>query len=208
MNLTDLRALGVEVRLGTEGNLRLRAAPGVLTPQLKQAIVEAKPRLLEELRRLRQEPVNLVNMVNFDSHCLSAGSASSTASGKVHPASNPQNVNAQERLSAPLGSALSSKIQATVLAWLDHIGETDGATITEVLAACFRDADVRDYFMVRAADAVRRQCANCRHSRQPGGVARYCGAGRSDLPLAYGKGHPLRQLPEDGGASCEQWSMR
>ena len=62
MNLADLRALGVEVSLNEEGKLRLRAAPGVLTPQLRQAIVEVKPRLLDELQRHRQEPVNVVNI--------------------------------------------------------------------------------------------------------------------------------------------------
>lgn len=207
MNLADLHTLGVEVSLGMEGNVRLRAAPGVLTPQLKQAIVEAKPRLIEELRGLRREPVNLVNLVNFDSHCLTPARAPSTASEKVHPASNPQKVNARERPSAPLDSALSSKIHATVMAWLDHIGETDGATIAEVLAACFRGADARDYFMDRSVEAVGRQCANCQHARRPGGVVLYCSAGRADLALAYGDGHPLRQLPENGGASCERWSL-
>ena len=46
MNFADLRAQGFEVSLSEEGKLRLRAAPGVLIPQLKQATAEAKPRLL------------------------------------------------------------------------------------------------------------------------------------------------------------------
>ena len=96
MNPADLRALGVEVSLSGEGKVRLRAAPGVLTPQLKQAILEAKPRLLDELRGHRQEPVNVVNIVNFDAYCLTAARAPSTASGEVHPGANPPTVTAPE----------------------------------------------------------------------------------------------------------------
>ena len=98
MNPADLRALGVEVSLSGEGKVRLRAAPGVLTPQLKQAIVEAKPLLLEELRGHRhpQGAVNVVNMVNFDAYCLTAARAPSVANGKVHPGANPPTVTAPE----------------------------------------------------------------------------------------------------------------
>ncbi|MBD5805336.1 hypothetical protein AZOA_47890 [Azoarcus sp. Aa7] len=48
-------------------------------------------------------------------------------------------------------------------------------------------------------------CQRCRHIRRPGLVVNgYC-AGRADLPLAYGAGHPLRQLPGDGGVFCSSW---
>ena len=47
-------------------------------------------------------------------------------------------------------------------------------------------------------------CRTCRHLKRPGLSAGYCG-GRSDLPPAYGPGHPLRRLPDDGGASCTTW---
>lgn len=47
-------------------------------------------------------------------------------------------------------------------------------------------------------------CITCTHTRRPGGVARYCSA-RPELPPAYGEGHPLRQLPDDGGVDCGQW---
>ena len=47
-------------------------------------------------------------------------------------------------------------------------------------------------------------CRTCRHRKRPGLSAGYCG-GRSDLPPAYGPGHPLRRLPDDGGASCTTW---
>ena len=43
-------------------------------------------------------------------------------------------------------------------------------------------------------------CRSCRHYSRFG----YC-SGRDDLPLAYGVNHPLRRLPADRGASCNQW---
>ena len=47
-------------------------------------------------------------------------------------------------------------------------------------------------------------CRDCQHFARPGKSDGYCG-GRDDLPLAYGINHPLRKLPEDGGASCNHW---
>lgn len=49
-------------------------------------------------------------------------------------------------------------------------------------------------------------CRTCAHLRIPGLSAGYCG-GRDDLPPAYTPGHPLRQLPDDGGASCTAWLL-
>ncbi|MDR3158742.1 MAG: hypothetical protein LBU11_06960 [Zoogloeaceae bacterium] len=49
-----------------------------------------------------------------------------------------------------------------------------------------------------------RQCHTCEHLRKPGLSDGYC-AGREDLSPAYGENHPLRQRPEDGGASCREW---
>jgi hypothetical protein len=153
MNLADLRDMGVEVRPGEKGKLRVRAAPGVLTEQLRQAIVEAKPRLLDELRghRHRQGAVNVVNMVNFDAYCLTATRARSVANGKVHAGSNPKMVTAPDRPSGSLDGALSREAEAAVLAWLDQIGETDPAVIAEVLTACRSDPDALAYFAVSAA---------------------------------------------------------
>ena len=107
MNLADLHALGVEVSLGTEGNVRLRAAPGVLTPQIQRSIAEAKPGLIEELRELWREPVNVVNMVNFPPSCLPAARTPSTASGKAHRASGPER-----------GAVLSRLARFSMAAWV------------------------------------------------------------------------------------------
>ena len=58
--------------------------------------------------------------------------------------------------------------------------------------------------MSKSAGAGLIACKSCRHFRKPGRVdVGYC-AGRDDLPCAYGANHPLRQLPKDGGARCEQ----
>ena len=49
-------------------------------------------------------------------------------------------------------------------------------------------------------------CKTCAHRRRPGLSDGYC-SGRDDLPPAYTPGHPLRQLPADGGASCPAWRL-
>jgi len=49
-----------------------------------------------------------------------------------------------------------------------------------------------------------RSCRTCRHLKRPGLSDGHCG-GRDDLPAAYGPGHPLRRLPDDGGAGCTAW---
>jgi len=56
------------------------------------------------------------------------------------------------------------------------------------------------------ADNVATTCTTCSISRKPG-ASRYCCA-RPELPPAYGEGHPLRKLPDDDGADCEQWVSR
>jgi hypothetical protein len=52
-------------------------------------------------------------------------------------------------------------------------------------------------------------CRTCTHASRPGlvEIPGYCG-GRTDLPPAYGEGHPLRKLPADLGASCATWGKR
>lgn len=49
-------------------------------------------------------------------------------------------------------------------------------------------------------------CKTCAHRLRPGLSDGLC-SGRNDLPLAYTPGHPLRQLPADGGASCTTWRL-
>lgn len=47
-------------------------------------------------------------------------------------------------------------------------------------------------------------CQTCTHMAKPGIRNTYCG-GRDDLPMAYGKHHPLRQLPADNGKDCKSY---
>ena len=49
-------------------------------------------------------------------------------------------------------------------------------------------------------------CRTCAHRHRPGLSDGYCGS-RSDLPPAYTSGHPLHQLPDDGGANCSDWTL-
>ena len=52
-----------------------------------------------------------------------------------------------------------------------------------------------------ARDSTARACLDCRHRKTPGLSVGYCGQ-RTDIAHAYGTGHPLRRLPDDGGANC------
>ena len=55
------------------------------------------------------------------------------------------------------------------------------------------------------SELVERGCVTCRHRATPGLIrAGYC-AMRTDTVPAYGASHPLRRLPPDGGAGCEQY---
>ena len=74
------------------------------------------------------------------------------------------------------------------------------ATLAEILAI---------YPTATGAKPVRQQeqarsCRTCRHLKRPGLSDGHCG-GRDDLPPAYTAGHPLRRLPDDGGANCTTW---
>lgn len=68
---------------------------------------------------------------------------------------------------------------------------------------------LQTYTTAIRAEPVQRQeppraCRTCRHLKRPGLANGYCGE-RDDLPPAYGPGHPLRRLPDDGGACCDQY---
>lgn len=47
-------------------------------------------------------------------------------------------------------------------------------------------------------------CTTCSLCKRPGLSEGYCPV-RTDLAPAYGEHHPLRQLPQDRGESCEHW---
>ncbi|MCM8595112.1 hypothetical protein [Accumulibacter sp.] len=106
---------------------------------------------------------------------------------------------------------LAGNQEAAVSAWLAQIGETDPATIAEVLTACRRAEKARDYFLQRSGYSPgggTTTCADCQYMRRPGNVVRYCASRRSDLLPAYTEGHPLRRLPDDQGHSCSLFNPR
>lgn len=49
-------------------------------------------------------------------------------------------------------------------------------------------------------------CPWCTHFRRPGKADGYCASTRPDLAPAYGKNHPLRQLPANGGTGCRHFA--
>lgn len=70
---------------------------------------------------------------------------------------------------------------------------------------CYRTI-AKDRSIAIAAPVVGtvKACRCCQHHARPGKSEGYC-SGRDDLPLAYGVNHPLRRLPADRGAACNQW---
>ena len=61
-------------------------------------------------------------------------------------------------------------------------------------------------FKNASAAPQRPACSSCQHWTRPGLSGGYCGAQRADLALAYTQGHPLRRLPQDGGANCTHYA--
>lgn len=51
------------------------------------------------------------------------------------------------------------------------------------------------------------KCLFCQSFSAPGLSPGYCST-RIDLPKAYGRFHPLHQLPPDKGAKCPSFAMR
>lgn len=109
----------------------------------------------------------------------------------------------------PAPTRLHGTDVSAIRAWLASIGETNPATILEILDKCAGNPDVLAYYMSRAAENLQESdrnatCTTCDRHRTPEKSAGYCGD-RDDLPLAYGLNHSLRKLPEDGGVSCDHW---
>jgi len=99
----------------------------------------------------------------------------------------------------PPASSITGDEKHAVLRWLGRIGETDPATIAEVLTACRRDAEARDYFTGRAALGLpkpdpfpddRRSCAQCANL-----IARRCQAAQRGAIVASRNYEPIRDLP-------------
>lgn len=100
---------------------------------------------------------------------------------------------------------------AISFAWLIHFTDREPLTVSfspevtqaEALAS-YPDAVAAE--PIAPPLPIETSCRDCQHFMRPGHSSGYC-AGRDDLPFAYGVNHPLRKLPDDGGASCEQWRI-
>jgi hypothetical protein len=108
--------------------------------------------------------------------------------------------------------AEADEITALVMAIYGNDTDDDRA---EALAAALADPDgallcyrtiAKDRGIALAGPVAEpvRACGCCQHFARPGKSEGYCSV-RDDLPLAYGANHPLRRLPADRGASCNQW---
>jgi hypothetical protein len=117
-----------------------------------------------------------------------------------------------ERLQRTATKAEALEITALIRAVFPDDNEVD---CSEALAAALADPDgallcyrtiAKDRGIAIAAPVVGtvKACRCCQHFVRPGKSDGYCG-GRDDLPLAYGENHPMRRLPVDRGASCDQW---
>lgn len=128
MNLADLAKLGIAVS-ARAGQLHLKAAPGVITPELANRVRAAKPKLLSELA---QQSNGEQSCENVTTTIGSAESDPSKATDTHH--------------------AVSFSDETRIRAWLASIGETDEATIAEVLDGCRMNAEVRAYFLARSEE--------------------------------------------------------
>lgn len=93
---------------------------------------------------------------------------------------------------------LSANEETAIREWLALIDETDPATIAEVIRQCEQDADVRDYFIERAATDLprpspisddRRTCDQCANL-----IARRCQAARRGEIVASRNFEPIPDL--------------
>lgn len=109
---------------------------------------------------------------------------------------------------------VSEAEEITALAQVIYANDTDDDH-AEALAVALVDPDgallcyrtiAEDRGIAIAAPVVGmvKACRCCQRLARPGKSDGYC-SGRDDLALAYGANHPLRRLPADGGASCNQW---
>lgn len=93
--------------------------------------------------------------------------------------------------SRAIKAAIDAKDRALMLCWASWLADLSARDLIEATK-------------LPPAPPAKRECKTCRHFARPGRAEGYCG-GREDLARAYGDGHPLRVLPDDGGVSCKRW---
>ncbi len=104
--------------------------------------------------------------------------------------------------------SMTADQERAICAWLELIGETDAATMADVLDQCRRDADARDYFTGQAAAELpkpdffpddRRTCNQCANL-----IARRCQSAKRGEIVASRNYEPIRELPR----RCEGYEPR
>lgn len=126
-----------------------------------------------------------------------------------------------ERTTCTAGDIKRDELLALVQAIYGHDTDQDrqealadpgGALTCYRAIAAERGIEAGDRVPTSVRLAVRTQnavigCKTCRHRKRPGLSVGYCGGGCSDLLPAYGPGHPLRKLPDDLGAACNNYTL-
>ncbi|MDR1647754.1 MAG: hypothetical protein LBR88_06955 [Zoogloeaceae bacterium] len=80
------------------------------------------------------------------------------------------------------------------------------ASVASVAVANPENQKKQDVEIPDESEPAKHECRTCEHLKKPGLSDGHC-SGRDDLPRAYGKTHPLRECPADGGASCAAWRL-
>jgi hypothetical protein len=111
---------------------------------------------------------------------------------------------------AAILTPMTAPEEARIRRWLARIEEHYPELIAFTIERCRDNPESREYFLRRAAEVpmipapaarVVPNCRVCIHRRGRHDTHWGCLA-RDDLPHLYGEGHPLRELPEDGGMTC------
>ena len=115
------------------------------------------------------------------------------------PQRNPSKADAEEITALVQAIYVNDTDDDRAEAMAAALADPDGALL------CYRTiAKDRGIAIVAPVVGTVKACRCCQHYTRPGKSDGYCGV-RDDLAPAYGANHPLRRLPADRGASCNQW---
>jgi len=211
MNLSELLNMGILASLDGDGGLQLDAPKGALTPELIERIRQHKPGLIAEIQAARE--VGELGELHF--LCANPEGRELNFAGDVHretPTDTAPPIWATRWL---LHYADREPEEVYFAPAADHVealaGYPDAVAaepLHEVRKPVRTETSIFDssaHGPECSARASERGCSTCRHRKKPGLSAGYC-SGRDDLPGPYGEHHPLRQLPDDMGATCASYT--
>jgi hypothetical protein len=199
--LAAARAQGVSVTLVPGGTLAVRG-PAEARGRLLPAIRESKPALVEALTPHRRWLVLFPDLPPVVADFCPPATREQVIGW--HPGA--LSVEPYQPTPRPPNTPLSDTEGVRVRTWLAYIGETDPATISEVLDRCETDREARAYFLGRAgevpgADAWddRRTCTQCANLAKSG---RCLAAARGELVATARDYRP----PPDRLHRCERYA--